>query len=248
MYTNIENSELYMIDQYTFSFRLENNKIEMAEHTGTHVDSPAHLGIEGQWRVDDIPIGNLMGPGVVINIVDKAKENPNYAITIDDVKKWESKNGKIPKGAVVLMNAGWGDRYQEGMMAVVGTKTNLTDPSTYNHPGFGEDTVEWIMDNRDVHAIGSDGYNFDTAKATHFPVHRLLSINSKCGLENVANVDKVPEAGAMIYIGLIKIKDGSGGPARIFAIVDDDTNSATKTSLPLAVLFTFLVLYRVSLS
>ena len=215
----------------------------MAEHTGTHVDSPAHFGIEGQWRVDDIPIEKLLGPGVVIDVVDKVKDDPNYGITIEDVKAWETKHGEIPKGAILMMNSGWGERYYAGdPMGIYGTTSNLTDPTTFNHPGWGEDAVEWIMDNRDVNAIGTDCYNFDTAKAYHFPVHRSLSVNSKCGLENVANVQKVPEAGAMIYIGLIKIKDGSGGPARIFAIVDDETNSATKTSLPLFLIMTLSVL------
>lgn len=128
----------------------------MAEHTGSHIDAPAHLGVEGQWRVDDIPMDKLIGPGVVINVEQKEKNNPNYAVSVDDVKAWETKYGKIKKGSILLMNSGWTYKYQRGNKTEIFGAGNITDDSTFNFPSWGVPAVEWVLKNRDVNAFGVD--------------------------------------------------------------------------------------------
>ena len=50
----------------------EANNFAQAEHCGTHTDAPSHFA-EGKWRLHEIPLERLVGPGVVINIVDRTR-------------------------------------------------------------------------------------------------------------------------------------------------------------------------------
>ena len=134
---------------------------------------------------------------------------------MQDLIDWESKYGTIPKGAVVLMNAGWSSKYPN-KTAVFGTSTP-DDPSTFHFPGFHEDAGDWLVKNRNIHVLGTDTPSIDYAQSTTFPNHVLLGNANIPGLENVANLDMIPEKGAMIYVAPIKLLDGSGGPARVFA-------------------------------
>ena len=66
-------------------FRLESNKINMAEHTGTHVDAPSHFA-KDHWRMQQVPPSRLVGPGVVIDVTEKVNGNPDYGITVQDLQ------------------------------------------------------------------------------------------------------------------------------------------------------------------
>ena len=87
------------------SLRLEHNVFFMTEHMGTHIDAPSHFG-KGSWRVQQIPIEHLIGPGVIINVQKKAETDPDYRVSIDDVMEYETKYGRISDGAIVIMNFG----------------------------------------------------------------------------------------------------------------------------------------------
>ncbi|ROT82084.1 cyclase [Penaeus vannamei] len=95
----------------------ESNNICLAEHAGTHLDSPAHL-FKDRWHVDEIPLSRLMGPGVVLDIQEKAKKNPLAELTVDDITSWTEANGPLPDGAVVFVlgaqPAGAGVEGQQG--------------------------------------------------------------------------------------------------------------------------------------
>ncbi|KAK7496655.1 hypothetical protein BaRGS_00012062, partial [Batillaria attramentaria] len=64
---------------------LEYNKFNMGEHRGTHADSPAHFA-EGHWRSHEIPPSRLVGPGVVVDVSAKVRDNPLYKMTMEDVQ------------------------------------------------------------------------------------------------------------------------------------------------------------------
>ncbi len=49
--------------------------------------------------------------------------------------------------------------------------------------------------------------------------HALWLPSGRWGIENIANLDKVPPAGATLVVGLPRVKDATGSPARIFALV-----------------------------
>ncbi|KAL5015296.1 hypothetical protein ScPMuIL_009566 [Solemya velum] len=227
-------------------FWLENNAFQIAEHGGTHLDAPAHY-YKGSWRTQLIPMDSLFGPGVVINVTDKVLTNPDYRVKTSDLSQWEANYGRIPPNAVIIMNSGW--QYKFPNKTRVFNTTDPEDPSTYHFPGWHEEAVQWLVDNRQVNIIGVDTPSTDYGQATHFPVHVLLGKYQIPGLENVANLDNVPKHGAIIYAPVVKLHDGSGGPARVFATYDDDAAVvcfASRVSLGVSyvlVLFVFLFPY-----
>ena len=199
-----------------FHFRIYSNEISSTEHIGTHIDAPSHFAEHG-WRNHQIPLSRLIGPGVIINVKDKVKNNPDYRLTVADVKKWEAKYGAIPEGAMVIMNTGWAANYPDRKKVF-----NTTDPfntTSFHYPGFGEEAVSWIINNRNMYVIGTDCPSFDTGNSKTFPAHVLTSKNNICGLENVANLDAIPPTGAILSAAPVKTIEGSGGPIRLYAMI-----------------------------
>jgi kynurenine formamidase len=79
---------------------------------GTHVDPPAHF-IQGLRTIDQISVKEMIMPLVVLDVHEKVAKNPDYVITMDDVRKWEKKNGKIPEGSFVAMRTDWSKRWPD---------------------------------------------------------------------------------------------------------------------------------------
>ncbi|XP_019626411.1 PREDICTED: uncharacterized protein LOC109471514 [Branchiostoma belcheri] len=211
-------------------YYLESNNIFMAEHTGTHLDAPAHFA-EGAWRLDQIPLGHLTGPGVVVDVREKIGDNPDYAITQQDLEDWEREYGRIPDDCILMLRTGWGEWYwEQGVSAYLGTDTK--DVTKIHFPGLHPGGAQWLVDNRKVKMVGIDCMGADTgdASAKTAPAHQILLPNNVLILENVAHLDEMPPTGSTVYAMPIKIGQGSGAPARVFAIVDNRTSAAGPTT------------------
>ncbi|KAL3861102.1 hypothetical protein ACJMK2_007174 [Sinanodonta woodiana] len=212
-----------------YGFWYESNFFGTPEHGGTHLDAPSHFALGG-WRLHQIPMDKLAGPGVVINVKDKVINDSDYMVNVDDLKSWESKYGRIPNGAVILMNSGWSMRYPNKTL-VFGSSTP-NDTSSFHFPGFHTDAVSWLVRHRSVNMIGVDTPSTDYGQSKNFTTHQIMAKNSVPGLENVANLDMIPEDGsAWVYAAVIKVFDGSGGPARVFATVEARSSESSKLEL-----------------
>jgi kynurenine formamidase len=86
-------------------------------------------------------------------------------------------------------------------------------------PGFSGAAAEWLLKQRKVVGIAVDTLSLDHGPSKDFKTHLTWLPSGRWGLENVANLDKVPPAGAMLTVGLAKIKDATGGAARLLALV-----------------------------
>ncbi|KAK3576185.1 hypothetical protein CHS0354_001204 [Potamilus streckersoni] len=207
-----------------YGFWYESNFFGTPEHGGTHLDAPAHFAQDG-WHLHQIPMDKLAGPGIIINIKDKAANDSDYQVNVDDLMNWESKYGRIPNGSVVLMNSGWALHYPNKTL-VFGSSTP-NDPSSFHFPGFHENAANWLINERSVNVIGVDTPSTDYGQSKNFSTHQVLGKTNVPGLENVANLDMVPEDGsARVYVAALKLHDGSGGPARVFATVEEISNSS----------------------
>jgi kynurenine formamidase len=181
------------------------------EHTGTHVDAPGHFTAGGRLA-PELRIEELVTPAVVIDISSRAADEPDTVVTIDDVRAHERRHGRIPDDAAVLMNSGWGTRFDDPQ-AYRGA-----DPAgTLHFPGFGADTCQWLLEHRRIRSLGVDTLSIDPGVSTTFDTHLLLTGADRYGLENLASLDGVPPTGATIVVGLIPFEEGSGGPARVLA-------------------------------
>ncbi len=195
------------------------NTYSANEHGGTHVDAPIHFA-EGGRSIDQVELEEWIGPAVVIDVVAKCEKNRDYLLTVDDVRSWEQRHGAIPSGAWVLMYTGIGTRHYPDRKLVLGT--DLTGPEAVaelSFPGFSEESVAYLLDERQITGVGLDTPSIDYGRSKEFPVHRLLTGAGKLAIENIARLDQLPATGATLYAIPMLIEGGTGAPARIFANV-----------------------------
>jgi kynurenine formamidase len=188
----------------------------MSEHGGTHIDAPLHFG-EGRLAVDEIPLQKLIAPAAVIDVRSSVTDNGDYRLTREDLEQWESQHGPIPPGAVVLMLTGWAQRWPD-RARYLGSATP-SDPKTLHFPGFSREAAEFLVKQRHVDGIGIDTPSIDYGPSQDFIVHQIVNGANLYGIENVANLEKLPAKGAILIVLPIKIKGGTGGPVRIIAVL-----------------------------
>jgi kynurenine formamidase len=185
----------------------------LIEHSGTHLDAPIHFSETG-ISADQIPAATLVAPLAVVDVSAKVGKNPDYQLSRADLAWWERRHGRLPANACVAMHAGWA-RHVRDPLRYVGK-----DASGVMHfPGIGADATEWLLKHRSVAGLAVDTLSLDHGPSKDFRTHVLWLASGRWGLENVANLDKVPPAGATLVVGVAKVKDATGGPARLIALL-----------------------------
>jgi kynurenine formamidase len=184
------------------------------EHCGTHVDAPAHFG-EGAATVDRIPPRELLLATAVIDVRERAEADHDAVLVPDDLLAWERRHGELPEQSAVLALTGWGTRATDPSAFL------NADPSGLMHtPGFSADATDFLKAERpQVRAIGIDTSSLDIGASSDFPAHTSWLPSGRFGIENLANLDRLPPTGAMLVVGAPRFEGGSGGPARVLALV-----------------------------
>ncbi|KAH3822675.1 hypothetical protein DPMN_124465 [Dreissena polymorpha] len=225
---------------------LEINWFGVFEHGSTHVDAPAHYS-QGRAHLHEIPPEQLVGPGVMIDIKDKASKSPDYLLTIDDILAWEKQHGTIPQGGIVMMNTGKHKLYPDAKL-FYGTETP-SNMSSYHNAGVEPMAARWLMHNRQIKAFGTDAHSCDPGQNNNRNLcHEEFLPNGVILLEFVANLDRMPINDSTIFIGPMKMRDGSGGPCRILAIFGEHIEGvslARRSQGPFAGLLLVVILCRV---
>ncbi|MGH3461124.1 MAG: cyclase family protein [Kribbellaceae bacterium] len=183
----------------------------LAEHSGTHVDVPGHFIVGGRLAPEITP-EELIVPIVVIDISERAARDSDTVLTVDDLRRFERRNGRIPNGALVCMDSGWAAKVDDSLAY----KGGPAFPD-YHFPGFDLDAAMWLAERRDVAGLGVDTLSIDPGNSTTFPVHVDFLATDRYGVENLNNLDRIPPRGAVAYVGLIPLQEGSGGPSRVIA-------------------------------
>lgn len=186
------------------------------EHGGTHLDAPIHFA-KNKLTVDRIPLSSLTGPAVKIDISEKALADRDYQITIEDIENWEKVNGAIPDNVIVLFRTGYEQFYPDREKYFGTAKTGLEAIPELHFPGILPDTTQWLVDKRNIKALGLDTPSLDYGQSKEFKTHRILLGHDKPGFENLTNLNRLPVKGIYIVALPMKIADGSGGPLRIIA-------------------------------
>lgn len=194
------------------------NRFCTAEHGGTHIDAPIHF-YKDRNTVDAIPLAQLIGSGIVIDVAEKCAVNRDYQIQVDDVLTWERKNGRIPEGAIVLLRTGFGKFWPDRVKYMGTDERGDSAVAKLHFPGLLPDAARWLVTNRSIKAIGLDTPSIDYGQSKQFGSHVTLFEKNVPAFENVANLDQLPEKNFSIVALPMKIKGGSGGPLRIVAIL-----------------------------
>ncbi len=186
-----------------------------SEHGGTHLDAPLHFAREGKSTAD-IPLVDLVGPARVIDVRRQCELERDYQVTVEDLTAHEAAQGRLRAGMVVLVHTGWGRFWPDPQRylgsAVPGDAANL------HFPGLSLEAAR-LLANRRVALVGIDTASLDPGPSKDFAAHRVLAEAGISGLENVAGLGQVPVSGAILMALPMKIAGGTGGPARIVALL-----------------------------
>ena len=182
------------------------------EHNCTHLDVPAHFVTGGRFS-PQLTLDELVGrPLAVVDISARAAGNADAEVLVSDLHAFERREGRIKRGSLVAMSSGWAAR-----SGSVADYRNVGADGLQHFPGFSKAAVEWLLEERDIVAIGVDTLSLDPGRSQTFDAHVTLLAADRYGIENLANLDRVPARGATVTVGLIPWEQGSGGPARVFA-------------------------------
>jgi kynurenine formamidase len=197
------------------------HNISMSEHTGTHFDAPAHW-ISGRdlpyASVDEIDVKNFIGPICVIDCSDGANQNDDFELTVDIIKDWEAIHGTIPPNTWVFMRTDWSKR--KGMEYL-----NMKEDGPHS-PGPTPEAVRLLVEERGIRGFGVETVGTDAGQGAHYippyPAHFYLHGAGKFGLQCLCNLDQLPATGAVLMAAPLKIKNGTGSPLRVLAMVNNE--------------------------
>ena len=178
----------------------------MVGQYGTHIDPPAHFDADGM-TMDEIPVKQMILPLVVFDITPVLRKDPNHALTVDDIKSWEHRHGRVPPGAFAAVRT---DMYKDWT-------TNPQRFKRYPFPAWSLEAIKFLYEQRGVVANGHESMDTDTT--AHLDSEAWLLKHGHWQIEVMANLDQVPPTGALIVVSWPKPEHGLGFPARAFAIL-----------------------------
>ena len=194
------------------------NNFFTSEHGGTHIDAPVHFA-QGRQSVDAIPLQNLVGHAIVIDVTDAASRSADYQVSVADFQRWEQQHGHIPSDAIVLLRTGFARHWPNAARYLGTSERGEAAVAKLHFPGLHPDAAKWIVANRPIKAIGLDTASIDYGQSTQYESHRILYDRNIPAFENLASLERVPATGAQVIALPMKIKGGSGAPLRAIAIL-----------------------------
>ncbi len=177
-------------------FKLE--LVTTGTHTGTHLDSPGHFH-EGGRTVDQLEAEDLVWPAYVIDVRGRmaTTDDDAFQLTVDDIRQVEKRQGRIPNGALVIIQTGFDAKFG-------------TDAYDAPAPGFAGDTVQWLFDERHIGGVGSDTYGPDATSDEDFAATDTALANDGIAMPGINHLDSLNRTGDIVMAGVIPLKDGSG--------------------------------------
>ena len=196
------------------------HNISMSEHTGTHFDAPAHW-ISGRdlprAAVDEIAPADFIGPVCVIDCSQGAAQDEDFELTVPLIEGWEAIHGRIPAGAWVLMRTDWSKRRGAAYL-------NMREDGPHS-PGPTPEAIRFLIDQRDIRGFGVETVGTDAGQGSHYtppyPAHYYLHGAGRFGLQCLSDLDQLPPTGAVLIAAPLKIKNGTGSPLRVLALVEE---------------------------
>ena len=187
-------------------------RFSLGEHSATHINAPNSFHDDGEG-IDQYSADSLVLPGVVIDICEAAV-NADYTLTIADILAWEKKHGEIAVGSLVLLHTGWQNKWLDKNAFF-----NFDAEGIMHFPGFGCDVTQFLLEERQIAGLGIDTHGVDPGENNSFIVNRLVLAQQRIVLENLTNLQELPAKGTTLMIGVLRLRDGSGSPVGVLALV-----------------------------
>lgn len=169
----------------------------MYTHTATHMDAPIHI-IKGARTLDELPIEKFMGKAIVID----CKQFADKQITLDFLKQFED---KIKNVEFILLNSGWSSKWK-------------TDAYFEGFPTLTNEAAKWLT-KFNLKGIGLDSISLDPVPDLSLPNHKTVLAKEILIIENMTNMDALPNEEFMFQCLPLKIERADGSPIRAVAMV-----------------------------
>jgi kynurenine formamidase len=173
---------------------------------GTHIDPPAHFDSHGS-TLDELPVKQMILPLVVFDITPILGRDPNHALTVEDIKVWERRYGRVRAGSFAALRTDMSRDWER-------------DPERFKRqpfPAWSLDAIKFLYVERGIVANGHE--SMDTDATPDLRAEAWLLKHGHWQIEVMANLDQVPATGALIVVSWPKPRGGLGFPARAFAIL-----------------------------
>ena len=193
------------------------NKFSAPEHGGTHIDAPRHFAANAN-TLDQIPLEQLMGSAILIDVTRQCEANRDYLISVEDFSSWEKQHGQIPAGSIVLLRTGFAKFWPDRVRYMGTDERGAGAVAKLHFPGLSPEAARWLTNNRSIKAIGLDTPSIDYGQSTLFESHQVLFAKNIPAFENLGDLSSLPAEGFLVIAMPMKIAGGSGGPLRIAAI------------------------------
>lgn len=188
-------------------FVYSTKSVLMNDHGPTHVDAFAHFGPDGD-TIEEMPLELFFGPGKAIEVT-KYDGASDEVITVEDMEEACDEAGvEIEDGDTLLVNTG---HYEE---------THPSKAYVDDYIGFSREAAQWMVD-QGVKNFGVDAPGPDNSDDLTFPTHQVSREEKVPHIENLKNIDKIIGEEFMFYGFPLKIRDGTGGPMRAVAVLDE---------------------------
>ena len=196
------------------------NNFSCGEHTGTHLDAPVHWVTGRDYpnnSVDTMAPERFIAPAVVVDASKEVAEDPDWLLGVEFLKSWERAQGQIEEGSWLFFRTDWHRRVGDPASFV-----NMREDGAHT-PGPDEETVEWLIQERNVCGFGVETINTDAGQSyawpMPYPCHTLMHGANRLGLQCLCNLDQLPPKGSVIISTPLKLLKGSGSPTRVIALV-----------------------------
>jgi kynurenine formamidase len=194
------------------------SRFRSAEHGGTHLDAPYHFS-EGGRRAGEVPLEQLIGPSVVVDLRAAAARDPDYRAGIEDLRAFEAAYGRIPPGAIVLLRTGWSERWPDAARYLGTARRGPEAVRELHFPGLDPEAARFLAHERKIGSVGIDTPSIDHGPSQGFEAHRVLAAAQVPVLENLTRLDQLPARGALVFALPMKIAQGTGAPLRAVALI-----------------------------
>jgi kynurenine formamidase len=203
----------FVFDHSASSFQVD--RYELVGQWGTHVDPPLHFVADGR-PLDALDVAEMLRPLVVLDISARVALDPDACPTLEDLAAWEARHGRVPAGAFVALRTDWHHRWPDPARMA-----NKDADDVAHSPGWSRPVLEVLFEQRGIVAIGHETLDTDPGSATSkgdYGLETYVLRRDRWQIELLANLDAVPEAGALVMATWPKPRGGSGFPARVVAI------------------------------
>lgn len=181
---------------------------------GTHVDPPIHF-IQGAATLDSFGPAEMVMPLCVIDLSEKVTDDHDYSLSALDVKQWEERYGTVPEGSFVAFRSDW------SKLETMEKMENRDAEGNKHYPGWSVEALRYLIDERNIGAIGHEPCDTDPpvfAEQFGYVAEHCILESGRYQIELLCNLDQCPPTGSLIFCTFPKVRNGSGFPARCFAL------------------------------